>query len=275
MEVFDSLSDHPFDAFLSSLHALTIPQQGTVSPAELHHFLSEDTKKKKNKEPSLCSRFIGGIFASISRAICVLKTTVKDFQWLSTVCFLAASGISISLFFISEFDLIANPWPIFGMMTPWLGLIGTFSFSVMAYDYEAVRVDRADKMRQILSACVKYAQHYHRDNEIWVNYNKNNGLDKDSVGRLMEESGIMLTPDELNALFDKIDDDNSGLLSKEELDAYFDSDRDRQIEIILACFKSWNFWATLCWSIGSILYIMPVYFSTGALYDYWCYVVSN
>ncbi len=215
-------------------------------------------------------------FSTVTRHYSVFRFTITSFLWQMSFCFFLSSCISV-IFYIQNkhFDGEGLPVEIRRVYSPYLSLLGTISFTHMAYDWIAEWVDRQIKVKEVLASCVRYASYYHRDADIWIRFNKNNGLQKDDVNRLLEEAGIVLSEAELNGLFDAIDTNKNGLLCKKELEEYFDDDQGgRQRRIIEACLKSWNFWANFIWLVGSVFYLFPVY-SDDVDFERWCYIVSE
>jgi hypothetical protein len=198
-------------------------------------------------------------------------------MYLMTFCFFLGTTISTlkNILGRSGDDLSF----IFGRHSPsavaaWFSFFGTISFTQMAVEWLAKDFDRDAQVKEVLASCVRYASYYHRDDPIWIKYNANNGLDKQSMGRILEESYIILSEGELNGLFQAIDTDNNGVLSKDEIEGHLGVEKNRNVEIFFMCLRSWNFWANFIWLIGSVFYLIPNY-AEGALLADWCYIVSN
>ena len=218
------------------------------------------------------------MFAFIPRSIELLKFLLTDLMYTMTVAFylgtliglfnniLYRHGHDLSFMFGSD----ALSWTI----ASWLTLFGTISFTQMAVEWLAKEYDLNEQVKEVLGACVRYASYYHRDDPIWIKYNENNGLDKQSMGRILEESYIILSEGELNGLFQAIDTDNNGVLSKDEIEEHLGDDKNRNVAIFIMCLKSWNFWANFIWLLGSVFYHIPEYEDGLALKNV-CYIVSN
>mmetsp|Transcript_14635 Transcript_14635/g.33636 ORF Transcript_14635/g.33636 Transcript_14635/m.33636 type:complete len:262 (-) Transcript_14635:1901-2686(-) len=244
-------------------------QEGKISPGELHSFIANE-QKFRSKSSSKWTLFI-------LRTISSVKSLFTNVLWLSLLSF------SLSSFRILIYAFEKEPGREFTLTLGFLGLFGAFSFSIIAYEFVVEKVKREDSVRSVLRWCVKYASLYERKDDLWINYNKKEGLDKKSLSKLMEKSGIILSPVDVNDLFEKIDKDSSGLLCKQELDAYFEEQEDIEIRIIWACLHDLNFLTTSFWLLGSGFYLFPKYDfldfgdhdrDDGFDLDYVCRVVS-
>ena len=241
-------------------------QRGTISPGELHHFLASN---KLHYGPSRRCNFLPRLHS-------VLMITVTDFLWIFSLSFFLGSFVSALNNVVTRFG--KDLTPILGSTSPgfvvaWLSLFGTIAFTQIAYEWSSDSFDLKEQAKVVLGSCVRYDSYYNRDSEIWVRYNQNNGLDKESLSRLLEEAYIILSEGELNALFKEIDHDGNGVLCKDEIEAYLADEKHRQIAILRMCLRSPYFWSNFIWFLGSIACLGPVY-TTDSLTVTWCYRVS-
>lgn len=203
-------------------------------------------------------------------------TALTSFSFIVSLFFFMGSVIGILLNILGRRDKDLSV--IFGdvniyIVTGWVSLIGCLSFTHMAYEWISAAFDRKEHAKEVLGFVVRYASHYQRDKEIWKNFNKNEGLDKGSLAKLLEEADIVLPTGELNAMFNEIDDNGNGFLSKSEIEEYLDNEQNRTLAIARLCLYSMNFWANVIWVIGAFLYILPLYID-GDNFATWCYRVS-
>jgi hypothetical protein len=188
----------------------------------------------------------------------VLMITTTDLTWLMSTCFFLGSFLAFLNNVVQRFGKDLSP--ILGDLSPalviaWLFLVGSGAFTHMSYKILHDTFDGKEHAKEVLGACVRYASYYHHDSaEIWIKYNANNGLDKMSLFRLLEESYIIIMPEsEIDELFQEIDVDCNGVLCKDKIEAYLD------VGLLNRQIASFSFWSNFSWFLGSIAYIIPLY----------------
>jgi len=140
-------------------------------------------------------------------------------------------------------------------------LVGTIGFTQIAYNAVTESFDLKEQAQEVLASSVCYASHYHRDEEICIKFNENNGLDKKSFSRLFEEASIIMSEGKLNGLFQAIDENGDVFLHKDEIEVYLEDNdgKSRNVTICLMCLKSFYFLSNFVWFLGGVAYIVPVY----------------
>lgn len=173
-----------------------------------------------------------------------------------------------------------NLTPILGGTSPgffvaWFSLVGAVGVTQIAYDAVRESFDLNEQAKVVLASSVRYASHYHRDEEIWIKFNANNGLDKKSFSRIFEEASIIMSEGALDGLFQAIDKNGDGFLHKDEIEVYleYDDGKSRHMAIFHMCLKSIAFWSNFGWFFGGVAYVVPVY-TTDSLVARWGYRVS-
>jgi hypothetical protein len=60
--------------------------------------------------------------------------------------------------------------------------------------------DRKERARVIISDCLRYAQYYNKDLEIWKNFRNNKFIDVAEFPTLLESSDLLLPESEIEAM---------------------------------------------------------------------------
>jgi hypothetical protein len=214
----------------------------------------------------------------LSRLRSVLFITLTKPLWIFSLLFFLGSLISALNNIMTRFG--KNLTPILGGTSPgffvaWFSLVGTVGFAQIAYDAVRESFDLNEQAKVVLASSVRYASHYHRDEEIWIKFNANNGLDKKSFSRIFEEASIIMSEGALDGLFQAIDKNGDGFLHKDEIEVYleYDDGKSRHMAIFHMCLKSIAFWSNFGWFFGGVAYVVPVY-TTDSLVARWGYRVS-
>ena len=125
-------------------------------------------------------------------------------------------------------------------------------FSKQAYSIVRDNYDLKERARELMYSCIYYTQYYNRHMPVWKQYNANSSLDNDTLGEIFEASDILLSDDQKVAIIGDIDRNGDGVITKTELEHYFDTGSShRRGKILGLCFRDFNFLSNSTWFLGA------------------------
>jgi len=78
--------------------------------------------------------------------------------------------------------------------------VGTIGFSHMAFVSISNAYDTKERARLLVSDCLRYAQFYNKDLDIWKKFKDNKFIDVAAFPTLLESSDVLLSESEIEAM---------------------------------------------------------------------------
>jgi len=144
--------------------------------------------------------------------------------------------------------------------------VGTLGFSHLAYEQIRNVHDTKERARELVSTCIKYAQFYQKDSDLWKGFNTNKSIDIADFRKLLEKSDVLLSEPEVDDLIGDINDNGDNIITKDELEEYLQHGAYNQpVEIFIKCLRSKSFLSNGFWFVGALGYA-TAYYSSGKAY---------
>ena len=135
----------------------------------------------------------------------------------------------------------------------WLYVVGTLGFSELAYERIRDAYDMNERAKVLVANCIRYAQFYNRDMDLWKEFNKNKYIDISAFSSLLECSDVLLSDSEMDQLIQDISVNGDRVVTKEELESYLELEKSgRRTTILRNCFHNFSFVANSSWFIAAI-----------------------
>mmetsp|Transcript_12558 Transcript_12558/g.24105 ORF Transcript_12558/g.24105 Transcript_12558/m.24105 type:complete len:513 (-) Transcript_12558:187-1725(-) len=188
------------------------------------------------------------------------RKTTTSFVWWFAVAFHFAAWVGIVSFCFTETGRKIRPeW---GIVGAWFFFFGAVYFFKLLYDYESSNYDTMVQAKIILKKSVDQDPAF---------FDKKTGtdarMDQYELNAVLEEQAVYLPKATLTQIFNDIDTDMSGVITKDEILDFaktqtMDSTSKERIKAINeAVVHTWGFWSLICWFIGSILFLVGAHLS--------------
>ena len=259
--------------------SMDINDDGTISAEEFHYFVAGTRMDMDDASASLKSKLRSQSCSILGLACSVFWTTITDLNWQMTSCFALGSLTSflhnaMARYSVGLVDLdriLGDTSP--GIVTAYFFLVGSTGYAYLAYGQSRDSFDIHKRARRVMGSSVRYSNYYNRtsrsnrhDEKIDLcerSLKKYNGLDKKSLYRLLEERNVIISEDKFNSLFCRISGERNDLVTNTDINVYcgkYESSI-RQLSIIGTCFRSFKFWASFSWFVGSMAYLFAAYYT--------------
>ncbi|KAL9187119.1 hypothetical protein ACHAXT_010839 [Thalassiosira profunda] len=219
-------------------YTLTLMGHGssTINAFTFHAFVASDDG---GRDPGRMRRYS-------HRLVQVLKSML-GLRYILGLCFFVALCINTLLWSLKER----------GSEEPaHLATISLWLFLVAVRDREEAK----QRARMLLASSIRWAQHYHRDAEIWKSYRQNRSLNTTALTRILESSDVLLSESEIREIIREIKGEaqisEDGNISKEEFEAYLGR-TSRSTRILSRSMRDFNFIFNLSWFVGSVAFLVP------------------
>ena len=141
----------------------------------------------------------------------------------------------------------------------WLFTIGTLGFTFNDCKRKVEYYELMETSRKVLLKWLLLAPYYYTTSNVWVSFNKNDGLDAETFANLLENSHTYLPENVLASLMKKITRNNRKFISKSELEKFVNRKIPRNSTIFFMWLTSLSFLADGSWFVGSIAYVISSY----------------
>ncbi|GFH62222.1 predicted protein [Chaetoceros tenuissimus] len=238
------------------LAAIDVSRDRKIGVEEMHRFLCSNGNASTNRfrwlyhvHSSLKAWVNKSVIFSLSFALGSLTSILKNLS-------LRKNGFDLKWLYGDK-----NP----SYYSGWLIMIGCSFFVLNAYHTIQTSYEREVNAKEVLKNCIVYGAlqksgTYHRSSIKLLEISKNDGkFQRKDLRDLFMSSGIMMQEEDVDAIFDTIDSDRSGNITKDEIDAFLSADENRDIEILKRCFHDFSFWAQFAWFLGTFGYLIPAY----------------
>lgn len=251
------------------LAVIDVSRDRKIGVEEMHRFLCSNGNASTNRfrwlyhvHSSLKAWVNKSVIFSLSFALGSLTSILKNLS-------LRKNGFDLKWLYGDK-----NP----SYYSGWLFMIGCTFFVLNAYRTIQTSYEREVNAKEVLKNCIDYGAlqksgTYHRSSRKLLEISKNDGnFQRKDLRDLFMSSGIMMQEEDIDAIFDTIDSDRSGNITKDEIDAFLSADENREIEILKRCFHDFSFWAQFAWFLGTFGYLIPAY--EGVRYHKAYFIVS-